>query len=169
MLTHGQFWRFWDGRKWEWKQRWLVSGCSCMQKHTMQAMFQLRIQTPLWIWSHLICVFRTIYAAYQYLVTLSVTQVECERSFSTLKYIMNRLIKEQHWAGKTGDTYADVHGETDGQWHIKWRYHQPVFQQLLSTETAPDAMKTLKSRQYERIISFLHFDLKNMHKFIFHL
>lgn len=29
--------------------------------------------------------------AYQFLLTLPVTQVACERSFSTLKYIKNRL------------------------------------------------------------------------------
>ena len=29
--------------------------------------------------------------AYKFLLTLSVTQVACERSFSTLKYIKNRL------------------------------------------------------------------------------
>jgi hypothetical protein len=39
-----------------------------------------------------------LYAAYQHLVTLSaVTLVECERTFSTLKFIKNRLI---NWAGK---------------------------------------------------------------------
>ena len=37
--------------------------------------------------------------AYRFLLTLSVTQVACERSFSTLKYIKNRLrssLSQQH-------------------------------------------------------------------------
>lgn len=33
----------------------------------------------------------TLSLAYQFLLTLPVTQVACERSFSTLKYIKNRL------------------------------------------------------------------------------
>ena len=35
--------------------------------------------------------FSELYFAYKYLVTLSVTQVECERTFSTLKFLKNRL------------------------------------------------------------------------------
>ena len=35
--------------------------------------------------------YRIIGLAYKFLLTLSVTQVACERSFSTLKYIKNRL------------------------------------------------------------------------------
>ena len=40
-----------------------------------------------------------LYTAYKYLVTLAVTQVECERSFSTLKFVKNRLrstISQEH-------------------------------------------------------------------------
>jgi hypothetical protein len=33
----------------------------------------------------------TLTIAYQYILTLPVTQVTCERSFSTLKYLKNRL------------------------------------------------------------------------------
>ncbi|KAF0683195.1 Dimer Tnp hAT domain-containing protein, partial [Aphis craccivora] len=33
----------------------------------------------------------TLMLAYQFLLTLPVTQIACERSFSTLKYIKNRL------------------------------------------------------------------------------
>jgi hypothetical protein len=43
-----------------------------------------------------------LYASYQYLVTLSVTQVDIG----------------QHWAGKIRVTDAVVHGETDGQGHF---------------------------------------------------
>ena len=32
-----------------------------------------------------------LYIAYKYLITLSVTQVKCERCFSTLKFVKNRL------------------------------------------------------------------------------
>ena len=35
--------------------------------------------------------YRVIGLAYKFVLTLSVTQVACERSFSTLKYIKNRL------------------------------------------------------------------------------
>ena len=37
------------------------------------------------------CAYPNLTAAYKYLLTLSITQVSCERSFSTLKYIFNRL------------------------------------------------------------------------------
>lgn len=35
--------------------------------------------------------YQTLTIAYQYILTLPVTQVACERSFSTLKYLKNRL------------------------------------------------------------------------------
>jgi hypothetical protein len=55
-----------------------------MQKHIMQVMFQLR----LYEYGLNSSAYSELYAAYEYLVTLSVTQVECERSFSTLKFIL---------------------------------------------------------------------------------
>ena len=92
-------------------------------------------------------------AAY-HLIPLSVTQVECERCF------LSKIGQEQLEA-----LMLNVHGETDSQWRIKWRDHKPVCQKILSTEKAPQAMKTLKSRQYEHIISFLHFDVKNINPY----
>jgi hypothetical protein len=47
-----------------------------------------------------------MHAAYQYLVPLSVTQVDCERRFLTLKFILRSNIGH---AGKVRGTYADVH------------------------------------------------------------
>lgn len=35
--------------------------------------------------------YKNIFLAYKYILTLSITQVSCERSFSTLKYVFNRL------------------------------------------------------------------------------
>ena len=52
--------------------------------------------------------------AYKFLLTLSVTQVECERSFSTLKYIKNRLrssLSQQHL-----EAFMLMSTQTDVSW-----------------------------------------------------
>jgi hypothetical protein len=68
-----------------------------MQKQVLQVMFQLRFQTLLWIWSQTLnlSTYSELYAAYQYLVPLCVTQVDCERRFLTLKFILRNNIGQE--------------------------------------------------------------------------
>jgi hypothetical protein len=85
-----------------------------------------------------------LYAAYQYLVPLSVTQVDCERRFLTLKFILRSNIGQEKLEALML-TY--MHKQMINDISNEHADHQPVCQQFLSTETAPNAMKTLKSRQ----------------------
>lgn len=55
--------------------------------------------------------------AYRFLLTLSVTQVACERSFSTLKFIKNRLrssLSQQHLKGFYAHGYSTRRFEDAG-------------------------------------------------------
>ena len=45
----------------------------------------------LYQFSHHSSAYSELYIAYKYLITLSVTQVECERCFSALRFVKNRL------------------------------------------------------------------------------
>jgi hypothetical protein len=65
-----------------------------MQKQILQVMFQLRIQR-LYEYGLNSSTYSELYAAYQYLVPLSVTQVEWEKSFLTLKFILRTNIGQE--------------------------------------------------------------------------